>query len=212
MMQTSTSFHASLPKSLPVSIPGLRYRIAKIFSTIANPICLAISILITIAAQSGIQFNWFWAGFQLLSSILLPAGFIIYLLVKKKIGDFDIYQRSQRLYPYIFTFTCNAASLLLMIILKAPVLFILIGSAAITQISLMSIINLKWKISAHAAGMAAFTTCLFYFSGGSLLLMLVGIPMMIWSWVYLKRHTFGQVLAGSALGILVFASFLSQIY
>ena len=80
--------------------------------------------------------------------------------------------------------------------------------ASLTQTLLMSIINLRWKISAHAAAMAGFAVLCFYLVGILGMLFLLGIPLMIWSRVLLHRHTLGQTIAGSLLGAGIFTLFL----
>jgi membrane-associated phospholipid phosphatase len=60
-----------------------------------------------------------------------------------------------------------------------------------------------WKISAHSAATASFTILLGGLFGASLLPYLLGVPLMVWSRVRLKRHTLTQTLAGTLLGTLV---------
>ena len=51
--------------------------------------------------------------------------------------------------------------------------------------------------------MAVFVTLLVYLFGRPLLPTTVGIPLMVWSRVSLRRHTLLQTIAGSVLGISI---------
>jgi membrane-associated phospholipid phosphatase len=67
------------------------------------------------------------------------------------------------------------------------------------------LVNLRWKISIHTMGIAGPTTVLIFVFGywGALLALL--LPPVIWSRVYLKKHTVAQALAGAAVGFLLTA-------
>jgi membrane-associated phospholipid phosphatase len=70
-------------------------------------------------------------------------------------------------------------------------------------------INLYWKISIHAMGIAGPTTVLvFVFGYWGVLLGLLLLPV-IWSRVYLKKHTVAQAITGGILGFVLTAIMLS---
>ena len=65
--------------------------------------------------------------------------------------------------------------------------------------------NLRWKISIHTMGIAGPTAVfLFVFGPWGVLLGLL-LPPVIWSRVYLKKHTIAQVLAGGLVGFVLAA-------
>jgi hypothetical protein len=70
-------------------------------------------------------------------------------------------------------------------------------------------INLYWKISIHTMGIAGPTTVLVFVFGywGALLGLL--LPPVIWSRVYLKKHTVAQAITGAILGFVLTAIALS---
>jgi membrane-associated phospholipid phosphatase len=70
-------------------------------------------------------------------------------------------------------------------------------------------INLYWKISIHTMGIAGPTTVLIFVFGywGALLGLL--LPPVIWSRVYLKKHTAAQAITGAILGFVLTAVALS---
>ena len=66
-------------------------------------------------------------------------------------------------------------------------------------------VNLWWKISIHTMGIAGPTIVLIVVFGywGALLALL--LPPVIWSRIYLKKHTVAQALGGAAVGFLLTA-------
>jgi len=62
------------------------------------------------------------------------------------------------------------------------------------------LINLSWKISIHAMGVAGPLTALIYLFGWPGLVFTLSVPLVAWSRVYLKRHTPWQVTMGTLLG------------
>jgi membrane-associated phospholipid phosphatase len=71
------------------------------------------------------------------------------------------------------------------------------------------LINLHWKISIHAMGIAGPLTALIYLFGLPGLILTLIVPLVGWSRVYLKRHTPWQVIIGTILGFVLTAT---QIY
>lgn len=77
-----------------------------------------------------------------------------------------------------------------------------------TNTLIVFFINLKWKISVHAMGVAGPAIALMFFTPLGFFLGLL-TPLVMWSRISLKKHTRNQVLAGSVLGYVL--TFL-QIY
>lgn len=67
---------------------------------------------------------------------------------------------------------------------------------------LVFIIRLKWKISLHVSVLTASITLLSLFNNNFIVLYLL-IPLVAWSRIKLKVHTFYQVLAGFLIGLFV---------
>ena len=207
-MDITSSIDTELTVSLPITPNSKSRRVARWVSRVGSPPLLATAGTLLSARAIALPAAWYWAGFTILTSICFPILYIYWLLRRGKISDFDIYYRDQRLKPYFFVMACGGLSLLVMQISLAPHLIVVLTGASLTQTLLMSIINLRWKISAHAAAMAAFAVLGFYLVGVLGVLFFLGIPLMIWSRVLLHRHTLGQTIAGSLLGASIFILFL----
>lgn len=140
---------------------------------------------------------------------IIPLSAIALLFKLGKISDPGVNQQKDRLVPYIITIVSYVASAIYLSNIHAPewmpMFMIGGGLAAIAS----ALINLKWKISAHGAGMGGLIALIFsIWSNGYatfdymyltciviLLTGLVGTSRLI-----LKCHTFEQVLAGTLNG------------
>jgi membrane-associated phospholipid phosphatase len=146
----------------------------------------------------------------LLLTCVLPVTAILILIRRGKVSDLYIDNARQRTFPYLYTFLGFCFWCYLMTaILQAPlyIAFVCIGATA--AISIVALINRKWKISAHLSGLGGLfggmmTYCLgigampthttiYLWAAVSLLLMYARLR--------LNAHTPAQVCAGWLVGI-----------
>ena len=140
---------------------------------------------------------------------LLPA-LLIYLLHQQKIiASVSLNDRRERLLPYLFTLLCYGACTLLLYKLKLPLWFLSYFVGGSLAILVAILVNLKWKISAHmtgAGGLLALSFALFeallYYPLALLLLAILLTGMLGSARIYLRRHTLGEVAAGTINGFL----------
>jgi membrane-associated phospholipid phosphatase len=194
--------------SLPKVIPTWDSRLARWVSNIFNPAILAVISQILAAVQIATPIAWRWVIYSILVTTITPFMMITYLVKKGKVTDIDIFHRQQRYFPYLFTIACSIAILAVMWVRLAPSLLVYLLFAAILQGIILFSVNLRWKISAHSAGIANFCVFVMYLFGVVAIPIMALIPIMIWSRVRLRRHTLLQTLAGACLGVLVLGAFL----
>ena len=135
-----------------------------------------------------------------LAAASLVALYVFALRRGRRVGDFWLSARSERLVPALFLLSAFAALLVTLALLDAPqtVFYatLSMGLAAATVAAL----TLFWKASAHAAvaGHAA--------AAGLLVLGPLGVvfalvlPVVLWARVAAGAHTLPQALAGAAVG------------
>ena len=70
-------------------------------------------------------------------------------------------------------------------------------------IFITGLVTLKWKISFHAVGYASFCFTFIELFGQAWLVTLVLLPVIFWSRLQLKRHTFAQLVAGTLLSLVI---------
>ena len=140
---------------------------------------------------------------------ILPLIFLSVLRHFKMISSLHVEEREQRLIPYLFTALCYIVAAYYLYYRHSPqwLIMFLVGSAV--TVAIVAAINLKWKISAHMAGiggvigliyqihvmgLSAFD--LFWLMCASILVAgMLGTARLV-----RKRHDLWQVLAGAVLG------------
>ena len=143
-------------------------------------------------------------------TILMPA---ITIFVYKKINKMSIYAisrfRTKRFVPFILTITSYAFCLAMMHKLSIPWYMVgIVMSALVVQVVCL-IINLKWKLSEHMAGMGGIVGGVIVFSA------IFGYNPLTWLCVFillagilgtaritLRHHTLGEVLCGFFVGFV----------
>jgi membrane-associated phospholipid phosphatase len=148
---------------------------------------------------------WGWAGFYILVAILLPAGYVVWLVWGGQVTDIDLRCREQRQYPFIVTLVSTLAAWLVLYGVQAPSELVLLTGAGWVQIALLLAITLRWKISAHCALAASFVVWLWAVFGAAAAPFVLIIPLVAWSRLRLKRHNLPQTIAGALLGSTVLA-------
>lgn len=190
-------------------------RIANFFSTAFSPLIIptyAIAIALNlsyIAPVSPITTRIFVTLTILAITCMIPSIAIAILFKIGKISDPGVNERQDRIVPYIIAIMSYVAAAVYLSNVKAPIwipMFMIGGGIAVIASAL---INLKWKISAHGAGMGGLTALMFsmwingyvafdliYLTSAVILLTgAVGTSRLI-----LKRHTLAQVFAGTLNG------------
>jgi membrane-associated phospholipid phosphatase len=123
--------------------------------------------------------------------------------------DFDIPARTDRNHPLLFASASYLLGTVVLVAVHAPLLTTIVMFGYFAGTLFLFFINLYWKISIHAMGIAGPTAVLvFVFGYWGVLLGLLLLPV-IWSRVYLKKHTVAQAITGAILGFVLTAIMLS---
>jgi membrane-associated phospholipid phosphatase len=180
-------------------------RTARIFSNLVSPP--------VIFACLGLALAWhelpFWQGL-LWASIygfcvsLFPIIFVAHRLRTGQISDLHMNTTQERRLPYLVSVAGSISAILLVIIFNGPTLLLCLSVFSAIELGLMAIINDFWKISIHAASIAAASVIVGLVYGPAYGLLLVPLVALV-SWVrlYLRRHTLSQVTAGLMVGSTV---------
>lgn len=141
---------------------------------------------------------------------VLPA-LPIWLMIKRgEVNDLFISKREERTMPYLFSFMAYVFwALFLWRTMQFPIFIVAMGMGSAVSIFVIVLINLKWKISAHGAGMGGFCGAVFGVSYRTainpvylLVLILFISGLVAIARLELKAHTPGQVLAGFVVGFV----------
>ncbi|MEU0884564.1 hypothetical protein ABZ345_38740 [Lentzea sp. NPDC005914] len=157
------------------------------------------------AATEGIWKTLLWGFVVAVTASVIPMAVIVRGARKGKWDGHHVTNREGRLVPLVTAGASLAAGTVIMVLGHAPAnMLALAGSMFASLIVSMAItFGLKWKISLHAgvAWAAVVTMAIVY--GPWMLLIALPAALVAWSRVELGDHTTAQVLAGTAMGVIV---------
>ena len=142
---------------------------------------------------------------------ILPLIFLSVMRHFKLIKDLHVNDREQRLIPYLFTALCYLAAAYYLYYTHFPQWSIMFMLGSMVTIVVMAIINLKWKISAHMAGIGGVVALInqIHVQGLSafdlfwlLCISVIVAGLLGTARLVLKRHNIWQVLAGVVVGYM----------
>jgi membrane-associated phospholipid phosphatase len=157
----------------------------------------------------------FWQWTAVLGTIIftgvLPALPIWLMMKRGEVNDLFISKREERTMPYLFSFLAYVFwALFIWRTLQFPKFMVAMGVGSALSIFIIVFINLKWKISAHVAGMGGLTGAIFGVCYRTAInpVWLFGIVLAIsalvaLSRIELKAHTPAQALAGFVVGFVM---------
>ena len=179
----------------------MRRRIANITSNTLSPfvISLVVILLLSLEATRSTLEALKWSLLLIGISILPVYLVVIYLVRRRKLGNHFIAVRQQRTKIYLLAgIGALAGGAVLFYLGAPPVLFATVVTGLLATVVFMGI-NLWWKISLHAAFMAASVTTLVMVYGSIAALAVVLLPLVAWARIELEEHSIAQVVVGTLL-------------
>jgi len=137
--------------------------------------------------------------------VILPSITVFIYAIIKKIS-LEFIDRRERPPIFFFFFLHYLIGFMLFYFIKCRVLYALFFTYLILILFLM-IINFKWKISVHTAGITAPSVFLFLLYGVVSSLLLALIPIITWSRIKMQRHSTLQAICG--IFVAVIATFIA---
>ncbi|MDE6291717.1 MAG: phosphatase PAP2 family protein [Muribaculaceae bacterium] len=191
-------------------------RCANVISWVFVPLLMPVYGIMLIFSLSFLRFAPFHTKL-VFTLIVFGANFLVpmlLVLLLKKLGmieDIGLNGRKERLIPYIISILCLGGTGLFLYLKMAPlwVAMFYVGGALAGFVNLL--VNFRWKISAHAAGIAGVVAMLIQVvkegpASEGMVWWIVGAILMAGllgsARIWLGRHTLMQVVAGSAVGFL----------
>lgn len=185
--------------------------LARLLSFVFSPPLTAIAsyVLPLLNSADTTLNNLKWAMLSL-SMQLLPVSMLYgWRLRRGDYQDADVSKRQDRNELYLLGSASLVITIALLVVLHAPAEFVALAVGTLGIGVCFGLVNLFWKISMHAAGIASLTAISFIYRP------LLGIPMLAlmvavaWARVRTRNHTLFQVFAGAFLaGILMYTSFV----
>ncbi|GAC1561804.1 MAG: hypothetical protein PVS3B3_28710 [Ktedonobacteraceae bacterium] len=191
------------PRSTSITPQPMHVRIARYVSNILSPLAVSLPFVFFVAlyhAQNVLMASLY----ALIILFFLSFGPMVYILVGVRMGKFtdpDVSMRSQRIGPFLFGIASALIGLGTLFFTHGPKNLQTLLLITIVSGFVMMIVTLWWKISIHASSLAAAATVLTALYGSIVLPVFVLLAAVCWSRVVLRRHTLGQVVAGSCVSI-----------
>ena len=156
-----------------------------------------------------IQYKLIVLGVVYCFTILMPT---LTIFLFRKINGFspeDLGERKRRFMPFLLTITSYVFCLVMMHRLNIPWYMTGIILAALIMMVICIVVNLKWKLSEHMAGVGAIVGGLVSFSAlfgynpvWWLCLFILIAGVLGTARIILQHHTLGEVLVGFAVGLI----------
>ena len=179
-----------------------------------SSICLAhvLSLLLSPYTYSVLVSLIYWVEigyiggfFQLLIMLIFLSSLPLFLVYAGHIrGDVDIYisKREKRTRYYVGVLTSYTGGMMLHMLLEYPE-YVPLYSAYIAVGVVLLIINLRWKISVHTAGVSGPNLVLQFISNKPYILLTLTLVPVIWARYKLKAHTMAQLVAGAFISLMI---------
>ena len=189
-------------------------RTARVISAIFTPfsipfLAFLILFLFSYLRIMPIQYKLIVLGVVYCFTILMPT---LTIFLFRKINGFspeDLGERKRRFMPFLLTITSYVFCLVMMHRLNIPWYMTGIILAALIMMVICIVVNLKWKLSEHMAGVGAIVGGLVSFSAlfgynpvWWLCLFILIAGVLGTARIILQHHTLGEVLGGFAVGLI----------
>ena len=189
-------------------------RTARVISAIFTPfsipfLAFLILFLFSYLRIMPIQYKLIVLGVVYCFTILMPT---LTIFLFRKINGFspeDLGERKRRFMPFLLTITSYVFCLVMMHRLNIPWYMTGIILAELIMMVICIVVNLKWKLSEHMAGVGALVGGLVSFSAlfgynpvWWLCLFILIAGVLGTARIILQHHTLGEVLVGFAVGLI----------
>jgi membrane-associated phospholipid phosphatase len=148
---------------------------------------------------------WRWLVLSLPLISLPPLAYVVWLVRRGELVDIHMPHRESRIKPLSVIMTWLLICILLLHNWGAPPALDFLLVAVLFQVGVLSLVTLFWQISFHSATISAAAATAVAVGGTTVwpITITLLVPLVGWSRVRLRRHTFRQVTAGCVIGTLI---------
>lgn len=198
--------------------PSVRYKPtwAYIVSNVISPPVVFSLLALAMAAYfpaNGRFSTLFFALVFIGINIMIPLGFLIWLLRKGRITDIHTPKSTERRLPILVSSVCAVATLFIYLLTEAPPAFVFLGLFAALSNILVGIITFFSHISVHAAVISGTLSIIWLIISPVIALLLTpAAGLVIAARLALKRHHVNQIVTGVLLGMISAALCYALVY
>jgi membrane-associated phospholipid phosphatase len=197
---TSTEEFGAIKKTLHYA----SVLVSAIFSPVVLPV-FTFSVMLLSDTTLPIERKWLIWSICMLSTTLIISGYVVFLKASGRVGSLDLDLREERTKPFIVGVASNVVGFILVYLLGAPPLVTWLMFCYVTNTLLVQAITRRWKVSIHATGIGGAVVAWAFHFGSVIAPWFVLVPIVGISRVVLHKHTTGQVIVGSLIGLCLTA-------
>ena len=178
---------------------------AKIISIINNPPIICIPLFLIISAVLARGDVGKFITLEMISIVFASVIPMAIILGWAKIlgTDNDISNRTDRFAPLIVGIISYFIGFLVSLYLKVDIFMSILLLCYTINTFIVMLITTRWKISIHTTGLSGPVGALILLLGPLGAIFGLLFPVLIWSRVYLKKHTMAQAIAGGVQGFFL---------
>lgn len=181
---------------------NFKQEFAQTISSLLQPLMFTMYVFIIV--------NYFATGgknFLVLTSLCMIFATFLPLIIaliwiKSRNLDYDISDKNERIIPLIFGSLSYFAGVIALFTAGAPAVVTVLMFCYFSNALLIIGITYFWKISLHAMSIAGPAAAMIYIFGYPRFLFIFPLIMVMWSRIYLNKHTPAQVVVGAITGFI----------
>jgi membrane-associated phospholipid phosphatase len=194
--------------SLAAIMKTIRF-LSTIISAVFSPVVLPVatfSALVAADKTMPIERKWLVWTIAFVSTTLVISAYVAWLKMRGEIGSYELDLREERRKPFFVGLASNFIGFVLLYTLHAPPLITWLMFCYVSNTLLIYLITYRWKVSVHATSIGgAVVAWAFQFGAVVVAPWFLLVPLVSVSRVVLHKHTVGQVIVGSLIGLVLTA-------
>ena len=170
--------------------------IAKIISAVTSPYLIIpiFSSLTIFHFSKNPQEFLLWLSILVIFVVMLPFGYVFILVWQKKITDFHVFLKEQRLVPFIVAIIGSIVLLMIYYLLKVPRELILMAIALTINGTVFGFASNYWKLSLHSATYTSSVLIFALLVNSFWIVLLLMLPLIFWARLVRGRHNIHQLI------------------
>jgi membrane-associated phospholipid phosphatase len=146
-------------------------------------------------------------GVSLIFLTIVPALSLLFYIPRRK-EQWSSTEKRQRVMSFVFMAVSYPIGYSILKILHAPAIFEAVALSYVIVVLGLILVNLFFKASGHAAGVAGPVSALIYLYGLIATPLIALIPLTMWARVKAKGHTLSQTIVGTILSAVITVTIL----
>lgn len=174
-------------------------------SAIFSPYITAMVFILTITYVYARDIKEFlpWMGIASLFAVIIPGGYLLWLIEKKDIHDIHLSKRADRKVPFILVGVSSTIGAIALALIGAARPVVVMGVAYAINALAVGFLTLLWKVSIHTALFSAVVTVIVILFGIKFSWLYLIIIPLAWSRIHRQRHSLSQAIGGALIAFVL---------